>query len=410
MNSLDQYITYLESIHNKQLVNIIPDSFSMLQSLRELNKLIELDEVKDMIVRQMKLLLLQLSTGTFTNGQHMLHTIIYGGPGTGKTTIGLILAKLWTSLGLIKRKESAVVKRKEENKIKVERRNEIDRMGDLDDLLAESDDLLGDLRNEIIRIKKTTKIANIETSKILIDKLFNTNKDIKDIIDDEYFPSSKLSKIKDDEEIEDIEEIEDVEEEDDNNRDNSPIRIVSRVDFVGGVLGATAIKTRKLLNESRGKVLFVDEAYSLYNGPEDQYGIEAITELNRFMSENSGETIVILAGYKDWMKRSIFHIQPGFERRCMWMFDIRGYSSDALASIFRGQVEAQNWTIEKNVDLCNFFKKNYSVFPNFGGDTNKFLYYCKLEFASKNKENKKLMIDGRIMSDALELYKKYKNS
>ena len=73
----------------------------------------------------------------------------------------------------------------------------------------------------------------------------------------------------------------------------APINIVSRVDFVGGYLGQTAIKTRKLLEGSMGKVVFIDEAYALSHGTHDSYGHEALTELNRFMTENPRQ----LSGY-----------------------------------------------------------------------------------------------------------------
>ena len=33
----------------------------------------------------------------------MLHTVIYGPPGVGKTKVGSVLAKIWASLGLLKK-------------------------------------------------------------------------------------------------------------------------------------------------------------------------------------------------------------------------------------------------------------------------------------------------------------------
>src|SRR5205807_9799226 len=69
---------------------------------------------------------------------------------------------------------------------------------------------------------------------------------------------------------------------------DSNISIVSRADFVGEYQGFTATKTYNLLknNLQQGKVTFIDEAYSLIHGDNDGFGMEALTTLNRFMSDH----------------------------------------------------------------------------------------------------------------------------
>ena len=49
-------------------------------------------------------------------------------------------------------------------------------------------------------------------------------------------------------------------------------------------------------------------------GGEDQYGLEVLTELNTFLSENRGKLMVVIAGYEDRMEKT-FGFQPGLDRR-----------------------------------------------------------------------------------------------
>lgn len=134
----------------------------------------------------------------------------------------------------------------------------------------------------------------------------------------------------------------------------------------------------KILEDSLGKVVFIDEAYAIVNDEKDAYGKEALTVLNRFMSEHSGEIIIILAGYKDSMEQSVFKYQPGLKRRCTWAFEIDGYSSSSLAIIFKVQLAETGWLVSKDINLDKFFDENYKWFSEFGGDTHKLAFYCKI--------------------------------
>lgn len=71
----------------------------------------------------------------------------------------------------------------------------------------------------------------------------------------------------------------------------------TRSDLVGQYQGQTAEKTRIKCEEAYGGILFIDEAYSLYNGPGDDYGLEAIAELIKQMEDNREKMVVIMAGY-----------------------------------------------------------------------------------------------------------------
>ena len=70
---------------------------------------------------------------------------------------------------------------------------------------------------------------------------------------------------------------------------------VSRGDLIGGYQGQTAIKTREQLHAALGGVLFIDEAYSLKHGPNDNFGQEAIDEILKFMEDHRHDMVVIFA-------------------------------------------------------------------------------------------------------------------
>src|ERR1700682_4577562 len=79
-----------------------------------------------------------------------------------------------------------------------------------------------------------------------------------------------------------------------------------RETLVAGYIGQTAIKTKKVLEQALGGTLFIDEAYSLdvrhRVGGED-FGREAIETLLKFMEDNRGRLVVVVAGYDDQMRR-----------------------------------------------------------------------------------------------------------
>src|SRR5690606_24444315 len=199
--------------------------------------------------------------------------------------------------------------------------------------------------------------------------------------------------------------------------DSINFRVVSRVDFVAEYQGQTAVKTQKLLEESLGGVLFIDEAYSLIHGERDSFGMEALTTLNQFMSEHSNEIIIIFAGYTDLMNETIFRFQPGLKRRCSWFFDVASYSAEGLASIFKSQLKKYGWSLNPELKISQFFEDHLSSFPNYGGDTLKLAFYCKLyqmhsEFVRISGESRKRkreeIPDMTISQETLEIaFEKY---
>ncbi|MBK8397763.1 MAG: AAA family ATPase [Leptospiraceae bacterium] len=106
-----------------------------------------------------------------------------------------------------------------------------------------------------------------------------------------------------------------------------------RSGLVAGFVGQTAAKTVEICNKSLGGVLFIDEAYALAEGGENDFGREAINTLLKFMEDNRGNFIVIAAGYTDNMQEFI-NKNPGLQSRFNKYIIFADYSPEELFSIF----------------------------------------------------------------------------
>ena len=113
---------------------------------------------------------------------------------------------------------------------------------------------------------------------------------------------------------------------------SSSIVEVGRADLIAGYVGQTAEKVKKVFANARGKVLFIDEAYSLLDDDENSYGDEAIATIVQEMENNRDNTVVIFAGYPDRMKEFISR-NPGLRSRVPFTVYFSDYSCDELVGI-----------------------------------------------------------------------------
>jgi SpoVK/Ycf46/Vps4 family AAA+-type ATPase len=108
-----------------------------------------------------------------------------------------------------------------------------------------------------------------------------------------------------------------------------------RADLVGEHLGSTAIKTGKLIDSALGGVLFIDEAYSLYNpgySAGDAYGSEAVATLLKRAEDDRDRLVIVLAGYPVDMDRFL-RSNPGLASRFSVRISFPSYSPGELAQI-----------------------------------------------------------------------------
>jgi len=113
--------------------------------------------------------------------------------------------------------------------------------------------------------------------------------------------------------------------------------------------GQTAAKTNKLIDSAMGGVLFIDEAYQLNQGENDQYGSEAVATLLKRMEDSRGSMVVIIAGYKDEMKK-FMDMNSGLESRFNRTVEFPDYSYRELASIFRSMAKKSKYTLSPDVE------------------------------------------------------------
>jgi len=125
---------------------------------------------------------------------------------------------------------------------------------------------------------------------------------------------------------------------------------VTRDDLVGQYIGHTAPKTKEILKQAMGGVLFIDEAYYLYKADNERdYGAEAIEILLQVMENQRDDIVVIFAGYKDRMDK-FYESNPGLSSRVTNHVDFPNYSEDELLRIAKLMLEEQQYKLAPNTD------------------------------------------------------------
>jgi len=186
---------------------------------------------------------------------------------------------------------------------------------------------------------------------------------------------------------------------------------IKRDDLVGKYLGQTAPKTRKLLEDAMGGVVFLDEAYSLGNEEKrDSFSKEAIDMINQYLSEKKNEFMMIVAGYDDELDKCFFSYNPGLKRRFSSYYKIDNYSFKELSNIFRGKIAKSKYNLKiKDEALNRFFKDNYDDFKYFGGDVEKIISEIKYT-QSFRTFNENIDSDDIIHKDLEDAYSSFKSN
>jgi len=156
---------------------------------------------------------------------------------------------------------------------------------------------------------------------------------------------------------------------------------VTRSDLVAGYLGQTAIKTKKVIDECLGGVLFIDEAYAL---GDDSFSKECIDTLCEALSDHKNDLMVIVAGYERELNDTFFRINSGMHSRFIWRFKIDSYTPKELMFIFEKQILDNEW--EKKEDYVlneTWFQKKKDSFLHYGRDMEILFSYVKIAHAQR---------------------------
>nr|QUE29742.1 cbbX [Erythrotrichia carnea] len=173
---------------------------------------------------------------------------------------------------------------------------------------------------------------------------------------------------------------------------------VTRDDLVGQYIGHTAPKTKEVLKQAMGGVLFIDEAYYLYKPDNERdYGAEAIEILLQVMENQRHDLVVIFAGYKERMDK-FYESNPGLSSRVANHVDFPDYSPSELLTIGKMMLKEQQYrfTQEAETVLLDYveLRKAQPHFANARSVRN------AIDRARMRQANRMFSNTGRILTKA----------
>ena len=122
---------------------------------------------------------------------------------------------------------------------------------------------------------------------------------------------------------------------------------VTRADLVGRYVGHTAPLTNSVIQSALGGVLFIDEAYSLYRGGEDSFGLEAIDTLVKGIEDHRQDLVVILAGYSREMEQFL-GANSGLASRFPNQIEFPDYTGEELYRITLSLAKSKGYALEES--------------------------------------------------------------
>jgi len=422
LQNMDDLIEGLETdiADNAPYIASIRKPRMLISALKDLNNMIGNHELKKDVAKQVDYLIDSKNDPDHSE-PIMLHTLLYGLPGVGKTSIGKHMARIWYSLGYIGNDINIKRNYRSTTDSQTKKKSEWDDI--FDKLMSDN---MEDIQSGYAMLM--IFVAIISVLGVIWGYLWGILKTCYNVVGLKWmlivgvlllivtiiflfsylFSSSpcKICKQKkcvcktsdhggDIKVPDQASTINTVEEEVD---DNDLIDIVSGEDFIGQYVGWTEKQTTALLQKSKGKVLFIDEAYSIMSssGQGDVFGEKALNIINRYMSEHPEELIIIMAGYEDKIKNNLFRAQPGLARRFMWSFNCKGYSIGELFEIWQQQIHPKKLT--DKAKTLEIFKKYRDTFPNHAGDTLRLVNFVKLEQQSEFRSSRTSRVSSQSVS------------
>ena len=164
---------------------------------------------------------------------------------------------------------------------------------------------------------------------------------------------------------------------------------VSASQFSTGFVGQTAAQTRDIFDSARGAVLFIDEAYRLYDPAGRSYMQEAIDEIVNLLTEEQyrGKMAVIFAGYSGQMSDMLDKVNPGLKSRVSDVIDFPDFSAGEAAEIAAAQLDAKGLTLPAGAgaDALTSWTRRLVAAPAWanGRDVETFVRRAAIECATR---------------------------
>jgi len=194
---------------------------------------------------------------------------------------------------------------------------------------------------------------------------------------------------------------------------NNIFKKVTRDDLVAGYLGQTALKTKEVIKECIGGVLFIDEAYALGNKEKtDSFSKESIDIICEALSDHKKDLMCIIAGYEKELHECFFSYNPGLESRFTWKFQIDEYNGHEMRLIFEKMVHDNNWSLIEPLS-DDWFDKNKNLFSYYGRDMETLFSKVKIVHSKRVfclEQSEKTKISNDDMENGLNVYKKMNES
>jgi SpoVK/Ycf46/Vps4 family AAA+-type ATPase len=140
-------------------------------------------------------------------------------------------------------------------------------------------------------------------------------------------------------------------------------------DLQGSFVGQTAPKTREKFNQAKGGVLFIDEAYQLYDPNGSSYLNECVGEIVKMLTEDQfkGKMIVIFAGYEDQINEMMANVNPGLSSRVTRTIKFDKFDNFTTAEIVKKLLKEKNKELdEESYQFLIEIAKQLVILPNFG--------------------------------------------